>query len=90
MRNFVMNYSADGIRFNTVHPTGVNTPMIVNDVMSKIYEDAPDMADAAKNLLPVDMVQPGDISDAVLWLCSEEARYTTGVTLPVDGGFTVR
>jgi len=90
MRNFVMNYSAQGIRFNTVHPTGVNTPMIVNELMAKIFAEAPDMADAAKNLLPVDMVEPDDISNAVLWLCSEEARYVTGVALPIDAGFTVR
>jgi (+)-trans-carveol dehydrogenase len=33
---------------------------------------------------------PDDISDAVLWLCSDEARFVTGVTLSVDGGAVVR
>ena len=38
--------------------------------------------------LPVDMVEPVDISNAILWLVSDDARYVTGVTLPVDAGFT--
>ncbi len=37
---------------------------------------------------PVDMVEPVDISNAILWLVSDDARYVTGVTLPVDAGFT--
>ncbi len=45
---------------------------------------APARADA----LPVDMVEAVDISNAILWLVSDEARYVTGVTLPVDAGFT--
>jgi NAD(P)-dependent dehydrogenase (short-subunit alcohol dehydrogenase family) len=46
------------------------------------------MANALANALPVDMVQPVDISNAILWLVSDDARYVTGVTLPVDAGFT--
>jgi NAD(P)-dependent dehydrogenase (short-subunit alcohol dehydrogenase family) len=40
--------------------------------------------------MDVDMVEPIDISNAVAWLVSDEARYVTGITLPVDAGFTVR
>lgn len=42
------------------------------------------------NLLPVDLVEPADISEAVAWLASDAARYVTGVTLPVDAGFTIK
>ncbi|MBQ6642095.1 MAG: SDR family oxidoreductase, partial [Saccharopolyspora sp.] len=42
-----------------------------------------------RNALPVKMLQPGDISDAVLWLASDASRYVTGVGLPVDAGFHV-
>jgi len=78
------------IRVNTVHPTGVNTPMIVNDVMAEFLATMPDVGQALTNALPVDMLEPGDISNAILWLVSDDARYVTGVTLPVDAGFTVK
>jgi NAD(P)-dependent dehydrogenase (short-subunit alcohol dehydrogenase family) len=42
------------------------------------------------NALPVEMLEPSDISNAVLWLVSDEARFVTGVALPVDAGFTNR
>ena len=48
------------------------------------------MSNAAANALPVDMVEPVDISNAIAWLVSDEARYVTGVTLPVDAGFTIK
>ena len=49
-------------------------------------EDA--AGNAIVNALPVDMVESADISGAVVWLVSDEGRYVTGVTLPVDAGFT--
>lgn len=85
--NWLAQYS---IRVNSVHPTGVNTPMVVNDALAKYMADNPTAADALQNLLPVPMVEAIDISNAVLWLVSDDARYVTGVTLPVDAGFTVR
>jgi NAD(P)-dependent dehydrogenase (short-subunit alcohol dehydrogenase family) len=66
----------------------VNTPMIVNDVMAQFLAADPQMGSAMANALPVDMVEPVDISNAILWLVSDDARYVTGVTLPVDAGFT--
>jgi NAD(P)-dependent dehydrogenase (short-subunit alcohol dehydrogenase family) len=42
------------------------------------------------NLLPVGRMDTDDISNAVLWLVSDAARYVTGVTLPVDAGFTAK
>ena len=73
-----------------MHPTGVNTPMVVNEVMQKFLEQDPSVAGAMANLLPVELVEPVDISNAILWLVSDEARYVTGVTLPVDAGFTTK
>jgi NAD(P)-dependent dehydrogenase (short-subunit alcohol dehydrogenase family) len=71
-----------------VNLTGVNTPMIVNDVMAEFLAQDPQLSNAMANALPVDMVEPVDISNAILWLVSDDARYVTGVTLPVDAGFT--
>lgn len=86
MRTLAIELAPHSIRVNTVHPTGVNTPMVVNDYMATFLE-TPDMAGNMQNLLPVELVEPVDISNAVLWLASDEARYVTGVSLPVDAGF---
>ena len=82
--NYLAQYS---IRVNTVHPTGVNTPMVVNDVMQEFLQNDPAMSQAMANALPVPLVEPVDISNAIVWLVSDAARYVTGVTLPVDAGF---
>jgi len=86
MRTLAIELAPHSIRVNTVHPTGVNTPMVVNDYMAQFLSD--DFAAAnMMNLLPVEMVEAVDISNAVLWLASDEARYVTGTCLPVDAGF---
>jgi SDR family mycofactocin-dependent oxidoreductase len=90
MRTFANWLAPHSIRVNTVHPTGVNTPMVVNDAMQKFLNENPDMGAALQNLLPVELVQPIDISNAIAWLVSDEARYVTGVTLPVDAGFLAK
>jgi SDR family mycofactocin-dependent oxidoreductase len=91
MRLFAKNYAPHNIRVNSVHPTGVNTPMVVNEVMQRRLKKMGDVTpDGLVNLLPVEMVEPEDVSNAILWLVSDEARYVTGVTLPVDAGFTIR
>lgn len=82
--NYLAPYS---IRVNTVHPTGVKTPMVLNEAMQAFIQNDPAMGQAMQNALPVDMVEPLDISNAVLWLASDQARYVTGTTLPVDAGF---
>jgi SDR family mycofactocin-dependent oxidoreductase len=88
MRSYANTLAPHSIRVNTVHPTGVNTPMIVNDTMQEFLAADPQLSQAMSNALPVDMVEPVDISNAILWLVSDDARYVTGVTLPVDAGFT--
>ena len=79
-----------GIRVNSVHPTGVSTPMILNpalqELLSSLPADGPDMT----NLLDVPLIEAEDVSAAVAWLVSDEARYVTGVALPVDAGMTVK
>ena len=86
MRTLAIELAQHSIRVNTVHPTGVNTPMVVNDYMAQFLVDDFTAANMM-NLLPVEMVEAVDISNAVLWLASDEARYVTGTCLPVDAGF---
>jgi NAD(P)-dependent dehydrogenase (short-subunit alcohol dehydrogenase family) len=90
MRSYANNLAPHSIRVNTVHPTGVNTPMVVNDAMQEWLTQDPTMATAMQNALPVELVEPVDISNAIVWLVSDDARYVTGVQLPVDAGFSNR
>jgi len=90
MRQFAVELSTARIRVNTVHPTGVDTMMVRNPAMDKFLGEFPDAMSSLTNLLPVELLQPRDISDAVLFLASDLARYITGVTLPVDAGFTAK
>jgi SDR family mycofactocin-dependent oxidoreductase len=88
MRSYANVLAPYSIRVNSVHPTGVNTPMVVNDVMQEFLAQDPQLSNAMANALPVDLVEPVDISNAIVWLVSDDARYVTGVTLPVDAGYT--
>jgi NAD(P)-dependent dehydrogenase (short-subunit alcohol dehydrogenase family) len=89
MRSLANELAPHSIRVNTVHPTGVNTPMIANDITMQAMSAAAELVNM-QNALPVSLVEPVDISNAIVWLASEEARYVTGVSLPVDAGFLQR
>ena len=94
MRTFAVELGQYMIRVNSVHPTQVNTPMTMNDVTFRMFaphKENPgpeDFAPASQMMhtLPVPWVEPEDISNAVLFLASDESRYVTGVQLPVDAG----
>lgn len=89
MRSAANAYAAHNIRVNTLHPTGVATPMVINDHTVRFFQEDPEAATKlATNLLPVPLVEVQDVSDALIWLASEKARYVTGVMLPVDAGFS--
>lgn len=90
MRNYAVELAPHMIRVNTVHPTSVATPMIMNDVTNAYLEKHPSLAGLMSNLLPVPAVDPVDISNGVLYLVSDMGRYVTGITLPVDAGFLVK
>ncbi len=90
MRYYATALAEKSIRVNTVHPTGVATPMIVNEQFEKHFIDHPEALSAVQNMLPVDLIEPADISEAMVFLCGGGGRYITGVTLPVDAGFTVK
>lgn len=90
MRLYANMLASHSIRVNTVHPTGVNSPMVVNDEFAAWAIRHNKASGTMQNPLPVKLVEPSDISKAILFLCSDESRYITGVTLPVDAGFTNR
>ena len=79
------------IRVNTIHPTGVDTPMLEGMAgLTARIEASPDTGSVFLNSLPVDVVAPSDVSDAVLYLASDESRYVTGLTMTVDAGSSAR
>jgi SDR family mycofactocin-dependent oxidoreductase len=79
------------IRVNTVHPTGVNTDMLGGlGGMAAIIEHHPRVGPLYENTLPIDVIEADDISNAVLWLASDDSRFVTGVELSVDAGCTIR
>ena len=98
MRSLAQELAPHGIRVNTVHPTNVDTPMIQNDMVrgsfrpDREHPTREEFAEAARtmNMLAIPWVEPIDIANAALFLASEEARYITAVTLPVDAGSTQR
>ncbi|MCW2495271.1 mycofactocin-coupled SDR family oxidoreductase [Jatrophihabitans sp.] len=94
MRTLALELGKHSIRVNSVHPTQVDTDMIQNEAMYRLFlphlenPGRDDFAAASMhlNVLPVPWIDPVDVSNALVFLASEEARYITGVTLPVDAG----
>ncbi|MCV7370774.1 SDR family mycofactocin-dependent oxidoreductase [Mycolicibacterium duvalii] len=78
------------IRVNTVHPTGVATGMVMNETMAKLFEAGDTAVSAMENALPVQILMPEDIANAVAFLVSDEAKFITGTAWPLDAGFAVR
>jgi NAD(P)-dependent dehydrogenase (short-subunit alcohol dehydrogenase family) len=98
MRSYAHELAPHMIRVNSIHPTNVDTPMTVNESVARLF--MPDVENPTEeqfksalsflNLLPVPYLEPRDISDAVLFLASEESKYITGVALPVDAGAIIK
>jgi SDR family mycofactocin-dependent oxidoreductase len=98
MRALALELGPQSIRVNSVHPTGVATDMIMNQAAYKLFlpdVESPTREQAAEvfqstNALPIPWVEPVDISNAVLYLASDDSRYVTGTELKVDAGYTVK
>jgi SDR family mycofactocin-dependent oxidoreductase len=98
MRTLALELAPHMIRVNSLHPTQVNTDMIMNEDTWRLFSsdiEHPTIEDfraasQASNALPIPWVEPLDISNALLFLASDDARYVTGVTLPVDAGVLLK
>lgn len=96
MRTAAIELAPESIRVNTIHPSAVDTPMIQNAPTYALF--APDLPPEERtreaiapryqtlNKLPIPWVEPIDVSNAVAWLVSDEARYVTGTELKIDAG----
>ena len=87
MRTLSNALAPQSIRVNTVHPTAVNTMMAVNPQMTAFLENYPDGGPHLQNPMPVELLEPEDISATISYLASDAAKYVTGVAFPVDAGF---
>ena len=88
---FAAELAVHRIRVNSVHPTGVNTPMGTGDmqaVLGKAMAGNPRLSGMFTNLLPVDVTEPEDVADTVLFLASDESRFVTAHEMAVDAGVT--
>jgi SDR family mycofactocin-dependent oxidoreductase len=89
-KSWAIELAQYGIRVNSIHPTGVNTPM--NDGLAALEGLTPkEIAErSAGNLLPVPWIEPEDVAHAVLYLASDRARYVTGAPFVIDAGLLTR
>jgi NAD(P)-dependent dehydrogenase (short-subunit alcohol dehydrogenase family) len=94
MKQLAVTLAPEGIRVNSVHPTGVKSGMTMNEAMAGLMMQAAsgggNSISAMQNAMPVEILEPEDIADAVAFLVSEQAKWITGVALPVDAGFCIR
>lgn len=90
-RNYASVLGAHRIRVNTIHPTGVRTLMVENEMMA-IRAGQLDEQDLLSlvNTIPVELVESSDITDTVVFLASDESKMITGSSIPVDAGATLR
>ncbi|MGX7727730.1 MULTISPECIES: mycofactocin-coupled SDR family oxidoreductase [unclassified Rhodococcus (in: high G+C Gram-positive bacteria)] len=84
-----------GIRVNAVHPTNVNTKLLQNETFYGLFrpdlehptlEDSRDAFATMHSLPNIPWVEPIDITNAIIFLASDESRYITGINLPIDAG----
>jgi NAD(P)-dependent dehydrogenase (short-subunit alcohol dehydrogenase family) len=96
MKTYALALAKHWIRVNMVHPTGVASGMTMNATVEKLAAEAaagtagPDNWLAnSKNLLDVEIIEPSDITEAIMFLVSDRARYITGEEIKVDAGFSL-
>src|SRR3974390_2531078 len=87
MRSWANYLAPHNIRVSIVAPTAVRTIMATHSELSPIMQMDPRIAQAFSNPMGVDMVEPADVTNAIEWLVSDDARYVTGSVIPVDAGF---
>ncbi|HVU72657.1 MAG TPA: mycofactocin-coupled SDR family oxidoreductase [Mycobacteriales bacterium] len=91
VKSYAAHLGPSGVRVNAVAPTGVGTTMVLeNPALFESIASAPHLANAMTNALPIEMIEPRDVSEAIAFLVSDEARAITGTTLAVDAGSMAR
>jgi NAD(P)-dependent dehydrogenase (short-subunit alcohol dehydrogenase family) len=90
-RSIAMQYAARGIRANAIMPGLIDTPMAVDEPVRRFGLDRDVFVRARNEAVPMQrMGEAWDVAYAALYLASDEARFVTGVVLPVDGGMSCK
>jgi SDR family mycofactocin-dependent oxidoreductase len=89
MRNLANELAAERIRVNVICPSAVDTPMANGEAIGELLAARPEWRETFRHPMPAQLLTPDDISNALLWLASDEARFVTGVVLPIDAGLSV-
>jgi SDR family mycofactocin-dependent oxidoreductase len=89
-KSLALELAGDRVRVNVVHPGGTGTYMTENPAAEHWQATAPGVGGALELPMGIHRMAPGDVAGAVRWLCTDEARYVTGVELVVDAGATLR
>ncbi|MGZ5392172.1 MAG: mycofactocin-coupled SDR family oxidoreductase [Mycobacterium sp.] len=90
MQGWALQLAPHSIRVNTIHPSGVATPMIINEATMTLAGANDPWLLAQQNALPIALLQPEDVAGAVAWLVSDAGQFITGTSWPLDAGFTLR
>ncbi len=91
MRTLTWELAPERIRVNVVHPTGVNTEMSNNPWFIDWMGEHERLTEPMRgNLMPVEVIEPEDVSKAILYLVSDDGRYVTGTEMRVDAGFMLK
>jgi len=94
MQGLASYLAPEWIRVNTIHPTGVASGMTMNEAMMKLFEEAAaggsNSISGMQNALPIQMLEPEDVANAVAFLVSDEAKFITGTEWALDAGFMIR
>jgi len=91
MRTLARELAPESIRVNTIHPTGVASPMSNNDFFPQWLTEHEELGNAMRfNLMPVDAMPERDVSDVVAFLVSDAGKWITGSTVPIDAGFMLK
>ncbi|WP_082753662.1 mycofactocin-coupled SDR family oxidoreductase [Mycobacterium sp. NAZ190054] len=90
MRHFARSLAEKNIRVNSVHPGGVATAMVLNQATAEWAGEHPSFSAAQQPLLQLPMMEPGNVSDTMVFLCGPSGRYLTGAAIPLDAGQTLK
>jgi NAD(P)-dependent dehydrogenase (short-subunit alcohol dehydrogenase family) len=90
MRVLAWELGRHNVRMNAIAPGGIQTPMLLEGgTVERAAELHPDYITNNRNPLPIEWQPAQSVSDAIVWLVSDEAVYVTGVTVPVDAGWSI-
>jgi SDR family mycofactocin-dependent oxidoreductase len=98
MKVMALELGRESIRVNTIHPSTVNTPMVQNEATLELFlpgvenptQEAFERIARRLNVMPTPWLEPSDVSDLVVFLASDAAKWITGASIPVDAGMAAR